>query len=943
MILFGVIVVTLLSLGYDKLSHKMVLDSEMVHIEKLSKEVSQYVESQLEERVTIALTLSTAPLIKETLLKSNSDFAVLTDGERKHDIESLNQQWKKTSDINDPFIQSHLTNPIAEYFKHQQVLLPGEYGEIFLTNRYGVMIASTGKLSTLAHAHKYWWLACYDDGKGRIFLDDRGFDSSVQGYVLGVVIPIFDKNRIIGLLKCNVNIIGPLSDVVQNFGLRNSGEMKIVRTGGFIVSERDITPLSTQVDEAVVELLRTKESGSTLINLDGEDLFMAFTPVQITRGSELIGFGGSQKSIDHIKGNKGEAWYVLVSRNKEEVLAIAHKTTFTIVATGILFTLCTTAIALFLGKLVAKPIVELATTAQKIGKGHLETRTSVSSKDEIGLLGQSLNSMAQNLQDTMASRDELIYEVELRKQSEEKLNKTTCELGERLKELNCLYRISKLNDNENIITEEILQAIADIIPTAWQYPEITCAQITIGDQSYTSDGFNETEWFQSEKIIIPSVTAGEVKVFYREEKPKIDEGPFLKEERYLLNIIAKRIGAILEKKEADDEKNKLESRLKQSHKMESIGMLAGGIAHDFNNILSAVLGYTELALADVVKGAPIEEDLREVYSAGLRAKDLVNQILTFARQSDEELSPIQIDYIAKEVFKFIRSSIPTSIELKQEIKSCSLIMGDPTQIHQILMNLCTNAAHAMEQNGGILEIFLNNVTINKDSPQRKSNLQIGEYVEIKVSDTGHGIKTHVLEKIFDPYFTTKKQGEGTGMGLALVHGIVETYGGKIFVESTLGKGTVFTIYFPVCRKNKVHMLPKSERSPHGGERILFVDDEISITKIGSRALSALGYSVTTKTSSLEALDLFRSNPYNFDLVISDVTMPEMTGDKLASEILSIKPDTPIILCTGYSKTLSDEKAVELGIKSIVPKPFVKADFANTVRRVLDEDKGFTNT
>lgn len=441
MILFGVVVVTLLSLGYDKLSHKIVIDSEMVNIEKLSKEVSLHVESHLKEKATIALTLSSAPLIKEALLKSNSAFAVLTDGERKDEIESLDQQWKNTSDINDPFIQSHITNPIAEYLKHQQVLLPGEYGEIFLTNRYGIMIATTGKLSTLAHAHKYWWMACYDDGKGRIFLDDRGFDSSVQGYVLGVVIPIIDKNQIIGLLKCNVNIIGPLSDVVQNFGLRNPGEMKIVRTGGLIVSARDINPLSTQVDKAIVESLRTKENGTTLINVDGENQFMAFCPVQITMGSELIGFGGSQESIDHIKGNKGEAWHVLVSRNKEEVLATAHQTTLTIVAIGIIFTLFTTVIALFLGKLIAKPIVALATTAQNIGKGRLETRASVSSKDELGVLGQSLNRMAENLQDTMTSRDELIYEVELRKKEEKKKEMLIQQLQTALEEIKTLEGI----------------------------------------------------------------------------------------------------------------------------------------------------------------------------------------------------------------------------------------------------------------------------------------------------------------------------------------------------------------------------------------------------------------------------------------------------------------------------------------------------------------------
>ena len=384
-----------------------------------------------------------------------------------------------------------------------------------------------------------------------------------------------------------------------------------------------------------------------------------------------------------------------------------------------------------------------------------------------------------------------------------------------------------------------------------------------------------------------------------------------------------------------------EARLQQAEKMESIGNLAGGIAHDFNNILSSIIGFTELALDEVEKDTTIEDSLQEVYTAGKRAKDLVRQILAFARQSDETLKPMNIDAIAREVLKFIRSSIPATIEIKQHIDSDSLTMGNATQIHQVLMNLCTNAADAMEDKGGVLELTLNDISVDRTITGEKLDLQSGQYLEIKVSDTGTGIDPEIIEKIFEPYFTTKAPGEGTGMGLSMAHGIIESYGGRITAESELGKGSTFTIYLPVTRKRNEHRSYETEKLPSGSERVLFVDDEAPLVKMGSQILERLGYSVQTRTSSLEALALFRSKPDAFDLVVTDMTMPNMTGDKLAAEIMSIRPDIPVILCTGYSKKISDESAAEIGIKAFAYKPIIKMDLATTVRKALDEAQGKT--
>lgn len=392
-------------------------------------------------------------------------------------------------------------------------------------------------------------------------------------------------------------------------------------------------------------------------------------------------------------------------------------------------------------------------------------------------------------------------------------------------------------------------------------------------------------------------------------------------------------------RQAEEERSKLNAQLLQAQKLESLGNLAGGIAHDFNNILTSIIGFTEIALYDVEKGSKVEESLQEVYKAGKRAKDLVKQILTFARRSDEELKPVKVKPIVKEVLGFLRSSIPTTIEIKQNIKSESSIMGNPTQLQQVLINLCTNAAKAMEEKGGTLEVELEDVRFDTYDAVPVQEMKRGEYIRLSVSDTGTGISPEAIGSLFEPYYTTKALGEGTGLGLALVHGIVESYGGKVEVKSELGKGSVFSVYAPVTKKCETYRSLKTEVLPTGSERILFVDDEAILTKLGKEMLQSLGYTVTIRTSSFEALEMFKQRPDDFDLVITDMTMPNMTGDDLAIELMRIRPDIPVMLCTGYNNKISDERAAEIGIKAFAYKPISRADLAKTVRKLLDEDKG----
>lgn len=318
MILFGATLVVLFSVSYEILSRRTIIDGELTNLKNISKEIAQHINSHLNEKINIALTLSSAPLIKESLRTSNAAFSVLPESARTQIIAERNERWKKTKNPADSFIRAHMTTPVAEYFKKQQELLPENYGEIFLTNAYGVMIATTGKLTTLAHAHKYWWKASYHNGQGKIFLDDRGFDTSVKGYVLGIVVPIKEGEDIIGILKCNVNILGPLTDVIQSFSERNRGQIMVVRTGGLIVREEGATPLSTKVPNQVASLLPSRTSNGAIIREKNKKLLTAFSPVTITQGTKKIGFGGSKASIDHLKGNKGESWHIVISLSKSK-------------------------------------------------------------------------------------------------------------------------------------------------------------------------------------------------------------------------------------------------------------------------------------------------------------------------------------------------------------------------------------------------------------------------------------------------------------------------------------------------------------------------------------------------------------------------------------------------------------------------------------------------
>jgi len=394
---------------------------------------------------------------------------------------------------------------------------------------------------------------------------------------------------------------------------------------------------------------------------------------------------------------------------------------------------------------------------------------------------------------------------------------------------------------------------------------------------------------------------------------------------------------ISRRKQAAAEKEKLEARLRQAQKMESLGTLAGGIAHDFNNILYPLIGFAEMLQEDLPQDSPEQSSITEVLNAAFRAKDLVKQILAFSRQSDLLSQPVRLQPILAEALNFLKASLPKTIDIQTKInEDCGMVVADATQIHQVIMNLVTNAYHAMQTSGGTLTVILEQILADA-AHSGPADLLAGPYAFLEIRDTGTGIPNGMMDKIFEPYFTTKETGKGSGLGLSVVQGIIESCKGKISVSSEVGKGTQIHVYLPI-QENVIAPMDTDAIEPIqvGSERILLVDDEEAIVKMAKKMLERLGYHVTSRTRSMEALEVFTADPDQFDVIISDMTMPEMTGIQLARKMRAIRPDIPVIICTGFSDQIDKENSRQMGIQGYISKPVVQREFAQMIREVLGQ-------
>ena len=535
--------------------------------------------------------------------------------------------------------------------------------------------------------------------------------------------------------------------------------------------------------------------------------------------------------------------------------------------------------------------------------------------------------------------DKLFEEVYLRLKAEEELKKINLEqediIEERISEISQLAMILEQTE-EDIIIADIEGNITYVNPAFERITGYSSSEVIGKNPRLLKSGKVNKEIYQD---MWDTITSG--KVWRGVIINKRKDGSMIEEDSTispLRNHDNKNHGYFAIKRDMTAH-NKLERQLRQSQKMEAIGTLAGGIAHDFNNILTAILGYTELAKMELPEGNTTSSKLTEVLKAGNRAKELVKQILTLSRKTEQELIPVRVDIIIKEALKLLRASIPSTIDMIQEINPTSgTVMADPTQIHQIIMNLCTNSYQAMYKNGGSLCVSLENKVISEfDIEKNGYNIKPGNYLRLVISDTGVGIPKSEIDRIFEPYFTTKKIGEGTGLGLAVIDGIVKNINGLISVYSEVGKGTTFHVFLPYNRLiDEIVVEEDIKEIPTGTENVLFVDDEEQITTLGKMILEDLGYNVTSFIRSNDALKTFRNAPEKFDLVISDISMPGLTGIELSNELFEIRSNIPIILCTGFSKLLNGIREDDTKFKQIIMKPFLKRELALAVRKALDE-------
>lgn len=606
-----------------------------------------------------------------------------------------------------------------------------------------------------------------------------------------------------------------------------------------------------------------------------------------------------------------------------------------------------------LQRVISRPILHLAKTARAVSiEKDYSIRAERRSQDETGLLIDGFNEMLAQIQ----ARDEQLQqrnnslqaEIEKRHRIEQALREGderhrafVAESSEAIWRLEldhpCSTTLSEDEQISHFFRHGYLAECNDVMARVY---DVSCADEIVGTRL---------------AALMPALDPKNVEylsAFIRSgyrlvdaESHRIDQAG---NDRYFLHNLAGIIEdghmvrawgvqrEITEQKLAETMQAKLEAQLRQAQKMEAIGTLAGGIAHDFNNILGAIIGYTELATLDLPETQPAQAHLAEVLRAGNRAKELVRQILAFSRHEEHERKPIQLQSVLDEALKLLRATLPSTIEIRRQIDpQAPPILGDPTQIHQVMMNLGTNASHAMNERGGILEVSLATFDVDSDFAQTHADLRAGRYLRLMISDTGLGMDRDTLERVFEPFFTTKPPGAGTGLGLAVVHGVVKRHDGAISVYSEPGKGTTFNLYFPVHEIEIPMAVVESTSIPRGnGERILFVDDEAPLATLGKSMLERLGYRVTVQTSSLEALATFNAQSDQFDLVITDQTMPSLSGADLARLLLEIRPELPVILATGYSTTINPERAKAIGIRELLLKPNTTQTLGEAIRRAL---------
>jgi PAS domain S-box-containing protein len=788
-----------------------------------------------------------------------------------------------------------------------------DFKNISLFTLDGTIIASTDaeKIGE-NHADAVYFV----EGRQKISVNHFFFDKDKR-LMVALTGPLHIQNKVIGVLVIESVVENIASSIGDYTGLGNTGET--------ILARRDehgdaLFLMPTRFDkQAALRLVIPKEEKDKPITQIFLGIFDVLSDSVDYRGIPVLAATRLVEDTD---------WGIVVKIDRDEAFASVRQMRNLLVLVVVASLIFVVLVALYFSRSITLPIIKLTEVAKNIAQGQVTDPADETYRDETGVLAKAFNTMTDNLITTHKNLEHKVMQLREREERISLLLNSTAEGIFGLdKDGHCTFcnpsclRLLGYADECDLLGQHMHSLIHHTKADGTECPLAECGIL---------QGLQQKEGVHGEK-----------ELFWRQDSTcfwiEYWSHPVIKNNEIVEAVVT--FIDISDRLETEEDKEKLNAQLQQSLKLEAVGTLASGIAHDFNNILSAILGYTELAHFKLPLDSEIGSDLAEVVKGVNRAKDLVKQILTFSRQAKHEQLPLQIHLIVKEALKLLRASIPTTIEIRTKIDAqCGTVLADPTQIHQVLMNLCTNAYQAMRETGGVLEIELYRVEIlQEDDKVTGLHLAPGSYVLLQVSDTGCGMDRALQERIFEPYFTTRKKGKGTGMGLALVHGIVKDHDGHITVYSELGKGSIFHVYLPRIETGAVDSETVATGAlARGNERILVVDDEQVIVQMTQRMLEGLGYQVIAMTSSVAALQYFQAQPEAVDLVITDMTMPHITGAQLAQKLLTIKPDIPIILCTGFSELINEEKAKAIGIREYIMKPIVIQELAMVLRKALDE-------